>query len=53
VLSPYTSDVEVKSTRFPFFAAAEKTTSVACTLFSIVLIGLSITRRTPTSAARW
>ena len=53
MLSPYTSDVEVKSTRFPFLAAAEKTTSVACTLFSIVLIGLSITRRTPTSAARW
>ncbi len=41
------------STFFFFLLALASTTSVPCTLVSMVRTGLSTIRRTPTAAARW
>ena len=41
------------STSFFFLLACLSTTSVPCTLVSIVRTGSSTMRRTPTAAARW
>ncbi len=41
------------NTGFFFLLASARTTSVQCTLVSIVRTGLSMISSTPTAAARW
>ena len=53
VLLPYTSDVEAMTTFFFFLLACFSTTSVPCTLVSIVCTGCSTISLTPTAAAKW
>ena len=52
-LLPYTSDVEKMTTSFFFLLAYFSTTSVPCTLVSIVCTGASTISFTPTAAAKW
>ena len=52
VLLPYTSDVEAMTTFFLFLLACFRTTSVPCTLVSIVCTGSSTISLTPTAAAK-
>ena len=53
VLLPYTSEVDAITTSFFFLFACRSTTSVPCTLVSIVWTGASTISFTPTAAARW
>src|SRR5262245_10729369 len=53
VLLPYTSEEDAMKTSFFFLFACFKTTSVPCTLVSIVCTGCSTISLTPTAAARW
>ena len=50
---PYTSLVDARKTGLRFLHACASTTSVQCTLVSIVRTGLSTISSTPTAAARW
>ena len=52
VLLPYTSEVDAMKTSFFFLFACLSTTSVPCTLVSIVWTGCSTISLTPTAAAR-
>src|SRR6266850_2593029 len=52
-LLPYTSEVDAITTSFFFLFACFSTTSVPCTLVSIVWTGCSTISLTPTAAARW
>src|SRR5436190_18726461 len=52
-LLPYTSDVDAITTSFFFLLACLSTTSVPCTLVSIVYTGCSTISLTPTAAAKW
>src|SRR3954469_9448349 len=52
-LLPYTSDVDAITTSFFFLLACLSTTSVPCTLVSIVYTGCSTINLTPTAAAKW
>ena len=52
VLLPYTSDVEAMTTFFFFLFACFSTTSVPCTLVSMVCTGSSTISLTPTAAAK-
>src|SRR6266849_3579358 len=52
-LLPYTSEVDAMTTSFFFLLACFSTTSVPCTLVSMVYTGCSTISFTPTAAAKW